>query len=82
MEADELKAACRKFEDEHGVEAFVDAIAEIMTNRMAAHGLEVKFFDDADQTMDALSCGVPNLEPDELVKEFGKTASHSKGDPT
>jgi len=30
MEANDLKAACRKFEHEHGVEAFLDAIAGIM----------------------------------------------------
>ena len=29
MEAKDLKAACRKFEHEHGVEAFLDALADV-----------------------------------------------------
>ncbi len=76
MEAKDLKAACRKFEHEHGVEAFLDAIAEIMTDRMAAYGLEVHFFDDADQRADAPSDGFPCSEPVKLPA--GKTVSDPK----
>ena len=28
MDVEELKTACRRFEEEHGVEAFLDAMAE------------------------------------------------------
>ncbi|CUX68040.1 hypothetical protein AGR4C_pb30068 [Agrobacterium tumefaciens str. Kerr 14] len=34
------------FELEHGVEAFLDAMAAIMTERMAEQGLQLSFFDD------------------------------------
>lgn len=46
MEVEDLKTACRRFEEEHGVEAFLDAMAELMTERMAVQGLELRFFDN------------------------------------
>lgn len=46
MDVQDLKTACRRFEKEHGVEAFLDAMAELMTERMAVQGLELRFFDD------------------------------------
>ena len=46
MEVEDLKTACRRFEKEHGVEAFLDAMAELMTEGMAVQGLELRFFDD------------------------------------
>ncbi|MFP3547261.1 hypothetical protein SB748_28005 [Rhizobium sp. SIMBA_035] len=38
------------FELEHSVEAFLDAMAEIMTERMAEQGLQLSFFDDDKDT--------------------------------
>jgi hypothetical protein len=49
MDVEDLKTACRIFEKEHGVEAFLDAMAELMTERMAVQGLELRFFDDGAQ---------------------------------
>ncbi|MBW9091835.1 hypothetical protein JNB91_29075 [Rhizobium wenxiniae] len=46
MDVEDLKTACRRFEKEHGVEAFLDATAKLMTERMAVQGLELRFFDD------------------------------------
>jgi hypothetical protein len=51
MTADDLKAACRMFEEQHGVEAFLDTMAEIMPDRMKLQGLELTFFEaDCEQT--------------------------------
>ncbi|MDP9840627.1 putative HD phosphohydrolase [Neorhizobium huautlense] len=52
MDTEDLKTACRRFEKEHGVEAFLDAMAELMTERMAVQGLKLRFFDDNDQRND------------------------------
>ncbi len=47
MTRNDLENACRTFEAEHGVDAFLDAMAKIMQARLAAHGLNVEF-DEAD----------------------------------
>lgn len=46
MTKDDLERACREFEEEHGVDAFLDALAAIMQTRMALRGLDLSFFDD------------------------------------
>jgi hypothetical protein len=46
MTAEELRRACITFEEEHGVEAFLDALALIMQDRLKLHGLEIEFADD------------------------------------
>lgn len=43
MTQEELEQACIDFEDEHGMEAFLDAMAEIMQHRLARHGLSLEF---------------------------------------
>lgn len=50
MEVEDLKTACRRFEKEHGAEGFLDAVAELMTERVAVQGLELRFFDDGPRT--------------------------------
>jgi hypothetical protein len=47
MKANELEKACRKYEAEHGIEAFLDAMAVIMQKRMARHGVALNFYDEA-----------------------------------
>ena len=46
MTKDDLERACREFEQEHGVDAFLDALAAIMQTRIALQGLDLSFFDD------------------------------------
>lgn len=48
MDADTraLKEACRRFETKHGIEAFLDAMAAIMQDRLGDQGLNLEFFDD------------------------------------
>jgi hypothetical protein len=46
MTVDELRKACADFETEHGIEGFLDAMATIMQERLARHGLPLQFFDD------------------------------------
>jgi hypothetical protein len=48
MDADAraLKEACRRFEVKYGIEAFLDAMAAIMQDRLGDHGLKIEFFDD------------------------------------
>ena len=38
MTRDELRDACFAFEEEHGMEGFCDAMADIMAERMALKG--------------------------------------------
>jgi len=46
MTIEELERACLDFEDEHGIDAFMDAMAAIMQRRLLKHGLDITF-DDA-----------------------------------
>lgn len=46
VEVEDLKAACRRFEKEHGVEASLDAMAALVTERVAVQGLEPRSVDD------------------------------------
>ena len=46
MTIEELERACLDFEDEHGIDAFMDAMAAIMRRRLLKHGLDITF-DDA-----------------------------------
>jgi hypothetical protein len=46
MTVDDLKTACVNFEHEHGVEAFIDALANIMQDRLRMQGLLLDFSDD------------------------------------
>jgi hypothetical protein len=48
MTIEELERVCLDFEDEHGIDAFLDAMAAIMQRRLLKHGLEITF-DDAGQ---------------------------------
>jgi hypothetical protein len=43
---DELEAVCTAYEEEHGIDAFLNAMAAIMQRRMARQGLKLEFFDD------------------------------------
>jgi hypothetical protein len=45
-DAKALKDACHNFEAKYGVEAFLDAMAAIMQDRLGDHGLNIEFFDD------------------------------------
>jgi|GEM_PF-2346221 len=69
MDTEDLKTACRRFEQEHGIEAFLDAMAEVMTERMAVQGLELRFFeDDARRNDEQTPClsskaGTSNSDP-------------------
>jgi hypothetical protein len=52
MKAEDLERACTAFEEEHGVDIFLDVMAEIMQRRMAKHGVQLEFFDeDHDQPL-------------------------------
>ncbi len=42
MTKEELRDACFAFEEEHGMEGFCDAMADIMAERMALKGLIVE----------------------------------------
>jgi hypothetical protein len=42
MTSDKLERACIEFEDEHGIDAFLEAMAEIMQRRLLRHGLEIQ----------------------------------------
>ena len=46
FDAKALREACRSFEAKYGIEAFLDAMAEIMQDRLGDHGLNIEFFDD------------------------------------
>ncbi|WP_244432317.1 hypothetical protein [Rhizobium leguminosarum] len=46
FDAKALREACRSFEAKYGIEAFLDAMAEIMQDRVGGHGLTIDFFDD------------------------------------
>jgi len=54
MTLEELEHACVEFEDEHGIDSFLDAMAEIMQRRLLRHGLEIEF-DGRDEV--AAYCG-------------------------
>jgi hypothetical protein len=41
-----LKEACQSFEAKFGIEAFLDVMAEIIQDRLGAHGLNIEFYDD------------------------------------
>jgi hypothetical protein len=43
---EQLEAACITFEDEHGLEVFLETLSGIMQRRLTRHGLELSFFDD------------------------------------
>ncbi|WP_075293203.1 hypothetical protein [Pararhizobium arenae] len=43
MTLKDLESACTDFEDEHGIDAFLAAMAEIMERRMSRHGINLSF---------------------------------------
>jgi len=43
MNSTELKQVCREFEREHGIDAFLETMAELMEERMPSHGINVHF---------------------------------------
>lgn len=45
MVIEDLESACRNFEDEHGIDAFLAAMAEIMQRRLLRHGIHAEFED-------------------------------------
>ena len=45
MVIEDLETACRNFEDEHGIDAFLTAMAEIMQRRLLRHGIYAEFED-------------------------------------
>jgi len=47
-----LKEMCRAFEAEHGIEAFLDTMAEVMQERLGAHGLTIRFDEDDEECRD------------------------------
>jgi hypothetical protein len=40
-----LKETCRAFEARHGIDAFLETMAEVMQERLAPHGLDLQFDD-------------------------------------
>ena len=49
MTSEDLERTCLAFEEEHGIGAFLDAMAAIMQRRLARQGFQVEFFDDEDE---------------------------------
>jgi hypothetical protein len=47
MTKNDLEEACTTFEAEHGVDAFLEAMAKIIQARLAAHRVNIEF-DEAD----------------------------------
>jgi hypothetical protein len=45
MVIEDLETACRKFEDVHGIDAFLAAMAEFMQRRLLRHGIHAEFED-------------------------------------